>query len=390
MAKIEPFTGGVPINVDVASIDQELSMLWKSAADAVEGDTGTSVMRACTANVVMYTEDKDAAGRYPSIVQDITVQRPARVILVIGDPSSTESSLDSWISAHCHVPVPGGKQVCSEQITILASGGSVRAVPNLIFSLLVPDEPVILWVDGNILNQKELFQKPLQVTDHFVFDSAYLEKPEEDFAELWELMRKAQERPSVRPFSFGDLNWSRLLEWRGLAAEFFDSPSTREYLLHIDSIRITYEDEPGTEASGLAQAMLFVGWFAARLGWKVASSLKREDRRALSIQLDRSGSSIKAQLVPAPTIDRLANDVLSFEIKTDATKPAHFSAVRSKDGFQVETVVQIPGVREIRRLAEMRKRSEAQLVGEQIEVFNFDRSYEEALAVTGVIGRSGS
>ncbi|MFQ5798863.1 MAG: glucose-6-phosphate dehydrogenase assembly protein OpcA [Bacteroidota bacterium] len=390
MPRVDSFTRGIPINVDVSSIDRELSTLWKSAADAVEGDTASAVMRACTANVIMYTEDEDAAERYPSMVQEITVERPARVILVIGDPSSLESSLDAWISAHCHVPVPGGKQVCSEQITLLAHGEGVRAVPNLVLSLLVPDEPVILRLDGNILNRKEIFQRPLRVTDHLVFDSAHFEKPAEDLAELWELMRKSRERPSVRPVSFGDLNWSRLLDWRELTAEFFDSPSSREYISRIISIHVTYEDAASSKASGLTQAMLYVGWLAARLGWKIDSGLKRIEDGTLSVQMNRGEFPIEAHLTPVSPIDRVANDILSVAIRADAAAPAHFSAVRSDDALRVETFLQIPGLQEIRRTAEMRNRTEAQLFGEQIEVFSFDRCYEEALAVAGQIARRGS
>ncbi len=387
MSRLNPFTHGVPIGVDVASIDKELSSLWKSAADALEGDTGSAVMRACTANIIMYTEDENATERYPSIVQEITAERPARVILVIGTPSSSESSIDAWISAHCHVPVPGGKQVCSEQITLLARGETVQSVPNLILSLLVPDEPVILWFDGNILYRKEIFQRQLRVTDHFVFDSAHFEKPAENISELWEVIQTVQERPSLRPVSFGDLNWSRLLGWRELTAELFDSPLNRERLFEIASIRITYEQERGTKASGLTQAMLFLGWLSARLGWKVASGLEQEGERTLSVSLDRRGNPVKAQLVPVPPINKLSTGILSVEIETDSTRPARFSAARTNEGFCIDTSVQITGAREVHRLAEMRRQSEAQLVGEQIEAFGFDRSYDEALRLAERIAR---
>jgi len=117
---IEPIGLGEPRAADVADLEAELSALWRSAAE--DSAAKNVVTRACTLTLLIYVESDEAADEVNNLVAEVTRQNPCRAIIMMLEPEASPSGLEAWVSAHCHLPVAGEKQVCSEQITIRARG----------------------------------------------------------------------------------------------------------------------------------------------------------------------------------------------------------------------------------------------------------------------------
>src|SRR5512141_2788976 len=104
-----------PKEVSLAQLEQELTQLWKEA-ESGHGDSIRPVIRACTMNLIVVTEDEKGADALATMVGEVTLEHPARIFLVVLDRGAKEASLDAWISARCAIPEPGEEQVCCEQI----------------------------------------------------------------------------------------------------------------------------------------------------------------------------------------------------------------------------------------------------------------------------------
>jgi glucose-6-phosphate dehydrogenase assembly protein OpcA len=91
-----------------------------------------------------------------------------------------------------------------------------------------------------------------------------------------------------------DLNWTRLDKVRFALAQFFDHPASHHHFAAIDSARIDFA--PGFKST----AVLFCGWLAAQLNWRVEKTKTERklrfigpSQRKIEIELrERSGESI--------------------------------------------------------------------------------------------------
>src|SRR5437879_4714272 len=101
---------------------------------------------------------------------------PGQPISVRANPSAPPE-ISSWISANCHL-VGGGKQVCSEEIAIVAGGDRVHRVPPLVNALLIPDMPVAVWWLGDLPNEHEDYVLTLlEPADRLIVDSVHCDSP---------------------------------------------------------------------------------------------------------------------------------------------------------------------------------------------------------------------
>jgi hypothetical protein len=120
-----------PKEVDVTAIEKELTQLWKQAAeDTASGDA--PVVRACSLNLVIFTEGADRASGLEEIVSQITVDHPSRIFLISANRDAARPNMEAWVSARCSLPAPGGKQVCCEEINLVVSGTDANKVPSIV------------------------------------------------------------------------------------------------------------------------------------------------------------------------------------------------------------------------------------------------------------------
>jgi hypothetical protein len=247
------------IRVDIGSIERSLSEIWR--VQKTEGSEDEAITRAALWNVVAHTSSSTDQAQATDVLCQTAASVPQRTIVIHADPAAPPD-LVSWIGANCHL-IGGTKQVCSEEIAIVAGGDRVHRVPPLVQALLIPDMPVAFWWLGDLPHENEEYvQALLDPADRLIVDSSQFDNPA-DLA----LVTKVAEQTTTAP---ADLNWVRLEEWRVAAASIFDPQEMRRRLQMIQRVRIiatVSQDDPlfGENVG----ALYFAAWLAAQSGHQV-------------------------------------------------------------------------------------------------------------------------
>ena len=207
--------------------------------------------------------------------------------MIEANPASKEDRVEAWINVHCHVSRAGSKQVCSEQLSFLLEGPCARLLPNIVFSQLDSDLPLVLWWQGE-------FSEPMDAqlwawVDRVIYDS----QTWRDFRTQMRRVETAQAEAKQR-IVLCDLNWTRLVQIRLALAQFFDHPASHCHFDDIESIEIEFA--PGFRST----ALLLAGWFSGQLHWsdakqsnKGALSFRGEKRNEIKVALkEKEGESI--------------------------------------------------------------------------------------------------
>jgi glucose-6-phosphate dehydrogenase assembly protein OpcA len=249
--------------VDVGKIEKSLADLWRT-----ENENGEhAVTRAALWNVVAHTSSSEHHARASETLSRASASVPQRTIVVRSIPSG-EAEMASWISANCH-RIGGDKQVCSEEIAIVAGGDRIHRVPPLVRALLLPDMPVAVWWLGDLPNEHEDYVEALlEPADRFIVDSLQFDSP----ADL-SLVARVSEQTTTTP---ADLNWVRLEEWRSAAASIFDPPDMRRRLATVGRVRVVAATGESDFFGQSVESLLFSSWISAQLGHQVDREGKAE------------------------------------------------------------------------------------------------------------------
>ena len=245
-AAAETYSLGAP--VELGKIEQELKKLWQEGEGAMT--------RASLMNLAAYSEELGSLNNNTQLMAKITEDHACRAIVIEADCRSEENRVDAWINAHCHVSGTGSKQVCSEQISFLLKGGCTKQLPSIILSNLDSDLPFYLWWQGELHDPMDA--QLWKWVDRFIYDS----HDWENFPAQMALVEIAQ-REAKQRLVLCDLNWTRLDTVRSALAQFFDHPASHHRLAKISKVRIDFA--PGFRST----ALLFVGWLAAQLDWRL-------------------------------------------------------------------------------------------------------------------------
>ncbi len=241
--------------VEVGRIDRELKRLW-----AEGGGTKT---RASLINLAIYSEAPGSLPENTRIISEITEDHACRAIVIAANGEAKENRIEAWINVHCHVSRAGSKQVCSEQLSFLLEGPSARLLPNIVFSQLDSDLPLVLWWQGE-------FSDPMDPqlwawVDRVIYDS----QGWRDFDTQMQRVEDAQADAKQR-IVLCDLNWTRLVQIRLALAQFFDHPASHAQLAEIESVEIDHA------AGYRSTAFLLVGWLAAQLRWMTGDPAEQD------------------------------------------------------------------------------------------------------------------
>lgn len=369
--------GGEARPVDVSAIEQELTHLWKAAADDTLG--GQPVVRACVLNLVAYASGEDVAGHLGEIVAAVSGRHPSRSIVIVAEPDAAGADLRASISAHCQIPPEGGKQVCSEQITLRASGSVIRELHGTVLPLLVPDLPVFLWWHDLPPPDGHLFRELIESCDRLVVDSA--DFPLEDAAGALAHLHHVSADADV---ALSDLNWSRLTQWRELTAQFFDSPNSRRYLDRVDAVDVEIASIHGREAD-LTEGHLLVGWLASRLGWTLDAGAHPEGIHAGAFRFAAPSGAVDVRLKPDPA--HPGEGLHSLVLRAGE---ASFSIARQADDCAyVLVAADLPEGAGHQRVVRMEMPEEAALLCDELDMLSRDRVFEEALALAARLMEGG-
>ena len=376
---IEPVGLGEPRPVDVSNLEAELSALWRTAAE--DPGAESAVTRACTLTLLIYVESDEAAYEVTNLVAEVTRQNPCRAIIMMLEPEAASSGLEAWVSAHCHLPVAGEKQVCSEQITIRARGEAGPGLPSVVLPLTVSGLPIFLWWRAAAFSPPAYFDDILRVTQHVIVDSARFSLAGKHLQDLAGWLQKSAGRIQLT-----DLNWSRITPWRQLIAQCFDAPDRRPYLDRITQVRIEYELDSARLVTQRAQGLLLSGWLASRLGWQFVKSERKDESQPRSFHFKSANGTVTVER-NLKRVDNACGVCFTIELIADGTSPARFSFKRGPDGKVVKTSAEVPGSPPMGRSVRLEVLDEAEILNEELKLGLRDRLYEEALSeVARMIG----
>ena len=158
--------------VNPTAIEKSLAQWWRADKD----DGEHTVTRAALWNVVAHTSSREHQAQASEALAKASAAVPQRTIIVRSDPAA-QPEISSWISANCH-DAGGGRQVCSEEISIVAGGDRIHRLPPLVNALLIPDMPVAFWWLGDLPNENEAYVETLlDAADRLIVASVHFDSP---------------------------------------------------------------------------------------------------------------------------------------------------------------------------------------------------------------------
>lgn len=359
-----------PKEVDVVAIERELATLWKEAG--VSGsDAAAPIVRACALNFLVITDDERQLDPLAEMAGEVTVEHPARIFLIATGREAARPQLDAWISARCTLPAPGAKQVCCEQINLIASGTERQKIPSIVTSLLVPDVPtVVLWksrVDAHDAVLKEL----TGIADRILMDSSDDASPVQSMV-AWEGFLQAD-----RHTTFGDLAWTHLTPWRSVVANAFNPPEMRAQLERISSLTLAYSSTVQPPHSGLSQALLFAAWMARKLGWTTIKPFSAKGAGSDVAELRSGEQTVRVSLVPVSARENFPGAIESVAVGTNTNATLTFAA--TAHAHCVRLTKRLDASTSDEMVTVMSDKSEAMLVAQELEVVRRDAEYESVL-----------
>jgi Glucose-6-phosphate dehydrogenase subunit len=226
-------------------------------------EDGTLGARASVLNLVVVTNEETAPG-VTRVVSELSGRYPSRVVLIVSDPDEEEANLEVGLSAFCGLRrgLPGGNQVCAEQIKIHVEGSPARHLESLAGPLLIPDLPVFLWYPNGEVPRSPECDGMAALADRLILDSGAADDCGASLRSITSLL-EASGVPAV-----GDLQWSAISSWRSLVADLFAPPERTGELAGIRRAEILHGP------AGECQALLFAGWLSNALGWRPVSAAR--------------------------------------------------------------------------------------------------------------------
>ncbi len=374
---LESLTGGAPRPVAMAELEAQLSALWRAAA-AESGEN--AITRACALTLLVYVESEEAAREVSELVAALTRQAPCRAVIMVVEAGGP-AELRAAISAHCHLPVGGDKQVCCEQATVYARGEALRDLAPAVLPLIISDLPAILWWRAGRFAPPAELEKVARVANRVIVDSARFADPTADLRNLWVKVQESAEQGVW----LSDLNWTRLTPWRELIAQCYDDPERREALEGLSEVSIEFERRSVRKGAQEVQALLLAGWLASRLGWRPRGGGEGGGAETRTFDLDGPRGPVRVEC--AGREERQGAGVC-FRIVLRSERPeVTCTLARGEDGVSVETRVELPGLEPGTRAVRLAVPEESDLAGQELSFSGRDRVFEEALERVALMTR---
>ena len=372
--RLESLTGVESREVQIRDLEKELSALWRSLAAQSEG--GEAVTRAAALTLLVYVENEEAAMEVGNLLGSISAQNPCRAVIMIAQPDASPAGFKASISAQCHLSPSSRRQVCCEQIRVVACGTSVGDLDHVVLPLTVSGLPVYLWWRTSRFDPPQSLGQMLRISDRVIVDSARFGDPEADLL----LFAKRLEDLSDH-VAFLDLNWPRITPWRELIAQCFDLSGTRDYIGRLRRVRIEYEERSSRLAAQTVQALLLAGWLASRLKWTRADRPAEVKSGRHSVFMKSNTGDVEIQRVARRFEGDGRGVCFRILLETSGEPSASFTLERGADGRSVHTRSELQGRLPIARTVRLEVLGEAELVNEELQHPQRDKSYEDALAM---------
>lgn len=365
----------------VRAILDAIAGIWQGAAKlarTADGGAGAAIIRTSVLNLVVYAASRGVAERAAAALQQLSGTHPSRSILLVVESHDPSPTLAASVRAHRYVGGDGKYQLSFEQIDLDVRDGLSEHLANIVNSLLIHDLPTFLWWPGDPPITSAVFSALAAICERIIVDSSDFSDPVGELRELAAFAAAPVARETV-----SDLNWNRLIDWREMLAQFFDGESLRARLEQIRSVRIEYEFDPGGQQNS-AQALLIAAWLASRLGWQLDHVSRNGSMLALhtdagqirvEIEAVRRGHAAPGSLNAIRIDAGTAGDVVHLTLAVDASRECGTATVEQ------------PGSNPVARTVQLVPQAEAGLLSEEMEAFQRERAYDDALRMVGAILR---
>jgi glucose-6-phosphate dehydrogenase assembly protein OpcA len=366
--------------VDVETIGRDLRTVWAQMAEAHQGQEQEPVLRACVLNLLVYAPGDRAATEVSEIMAEVTTQHPSRIIVMLAKAGSTDLALNAWVSALCHPSAGGRRQVCCEQIMIEAQERGAPQLPSLVWPLLMPDLPVVLWWRHTLALDHWLFKQLVKTSDRVIIDSATSPDFHRGLGPLAALVKEESQWTA-----FSDLNWSRLTTWRSFIAGFFDGAENGPLLAHIRRVEIEYRHDPAVTRSIPGDAFLIAGWLASRLKWRLEASPQWIDEHAYEAELNSDDGPVTVRINRTPAVEAVPLGLTTVRLIIEGEPSAQCVVSTTEDGQYWHAQVEQAGAPQPAKMARRDVGREAQLISKELEILSHDKVYEQALAMAATL-----
>jgi glucose-6-phosphate dehydrogenase assembly protein OpcA len=382
-------------DTSVRAIAAYLASLWDppgqldANGDQVVTEKGMPHARASVLNLIVTVVDDAAADRIVGTLLDLGIRHPSRAIVLVPEPGPGVRPLDARISTHCHDATGDGDRVCHEEVVLTVRGEAAEHLSGVVAPLLIHDLPTHVWWPGDPPFDDPVFEQLVEMGDRVLFDSS-------DFGDLLGGLRRVG---SLRHASgVGDLSWERLAWWQELTAQFFDAPRFRRYLPNLSRLLISYavapagaegtdddadESSPGV-SSPMAEAMLYAGWIATRLGWRRHRTIEPLADGAFRLRLEGRHEMVELALRPEATSSVRPGDLTSVRLRSlGETGASEFIIDRADEDAVVAT--NADGMTALLRRVAMESPREAELLSAQLAHEVVDPVYEDAMRAAAIL-----
>jgi len=296
---------------------KELTDLWVTLGKQ-DSEGGSGVLRACSMTLVVLAEESEDTATLGETIAALMPEHPARTI-IIRLRGAGEHSLAERVLAQCWMPFGQRRQICCEQIEIIASDEALADLAPVVLPLAVPDLPLILWCRSARLVEMPQFHGIASMAQKVILDSAAM--PDARTA----LRLVAGE--AKREMMLGDLAWTRLTRWREMLSQVFQNRKYLGLLEKVSSVRVSFGGTYGTSA-------WYIGaWIVdalAEAGVKAGLTVEGEaGENCLRVEID--GEGVRVQL--ARNQERLQITVNDMSNCTNLPQPTDYLLMREELGI---------------------------------------------------------
>jgi glucose-6-phosphate dehydrogenase assembly protein OpcA len=245
--------------VDVSQIESELAKLWHAdRPEPADEENPHGVTRVCMSNLIIFSSDHEAGGQMAAEIGQIVRQHPARALLLVGEPNKKDNTIEAHVSAYART-LGDNRQVCSELVSVVATGDDTRRLPSAARSLLIGDLPTTLWWASPTPPPLggELFEELSAMAGQVIYESLGWLDPVHNMIAVADW---AARDPGGQLIA--DISWRRLKGWRRIISQGLDPTVVPGAQQAISEVYMEHGPH------GLPQAWLLSSWLVRRLGWQ--------------------------------------------------------------------------------------------------------------------------
>ncbi|HYI24612.1 MAG TPA: glucose-6-phosphate dehydrogenase assembly protein OpcA [Thermomicrobiales bacterium] len=378
--------------LDTGDIHDQLNHLWAELggpphAGQAMGEMvaephfgGGGLMRANTLNLIAVARNERDASLVTDTVAHLRDFLPSRTLILAtrSGQDDAEHVYDVHLELKEQVTGDDAPAFRFETITVFSDLAEIGHLASLVSPLMAAELPDFLWWPGGDFTHNPLFADLAQIVDRVIVDSGQLGNDISGVTAVRDILDEDLEGHAV----IGDFTWLRLAPWRQLIAQFFDPPDVQQSLGAIEDLTISYADTREDGSSGLASALLTVGWLGSRLGWDVLDKLERRKAGGYTAPLggtDDGGRRHEISLRLLPDMSPYARFSLrKVEMIAGGEHSGTFRVERT-DADDMITSSETSTVPFVSRMVYAKRPTSQEMLGTELQQFGHDRVFEDAL-----------